>query len=82
MTRLLERGCVSYFGSLLAIVGHLFDGHHLVGVQVTGLEKKDRSDQGEVYKNIRAGNSHTYVYSNHLVTKSPGNYSIKRTRHE
>lgn len=29
----------SYFSSLLAIVGHLFDGHHLIGIGVTCLRE-------------------------------------------
>lgn len=28
----------SYFSSLFAVIGHLFDGHHLIGVGVTCLE--------------------------------------------
>lgn len=54
---------VSYFGSLLAIIGHLFDGHHLVGVGVTCLEKKtERSDFSKVLNE-----THTVILSQDIT---------------
>lgn len=34
----------TYLVGLLATVGHLFDGHHLVGANITCLQEEDTTD--------------------------------------
>ena len=48
-------GGLSYFGSLLAIIGHLFDGHHLVGRVLPGVvhgPEGSMTDLPEVIKDL------------------------------
>lgn len=66
----IVRVCVdfSYFSSLLAIVGHLFDGHHLIGVGVTCLEEKDVTFRNMEDKILNLPTiTHTLILSHDLM---------------